>query len=76
MSDRHLEWEPMDYYSKGRETGMQIEHDRIMAILTERYQDLAWCTKDDRCHLYARGLFLGISDVDEAYANKIEVKDE
>lgn len=76
MSDRHLDWEPMDYYSKGREAGMQIEHDRIMAILTERYQDLAWCGKDDRCHLYARGLLLGIADVDEAHANKIGVTHE
>lgn len=66
----------MDYYSKGRETGMLLEHDRIMGILTERYQDLAWCTKDDRCHLYARGLLLGISDVNEAHANKIGVTDE
>lgn len=66
----------MDYYSKGREAGMQIEHDRIMAILTERYQDLAWCGKDDRCHLYARGLLLGIADVDEAHANKIGVTHE
>ncbi len=66
----------MDYYSKGRETGMLLERDRIMAILTERYQDLAWCGKDDRCHLYARGLLLGISDVDEAHADKIGVTDE
>lgn len=75
MSDRHLEWEPMDYYSKGRETGMQIEHDRIMAILTERYWDFVQCDKNDYCKRYADGLLLGIADVDEDYANKIGVTD-
>ena len=54
-----------------KSAGASGEKARILQILTDRYNDLKSCSKDDSCGQYAYGVWLAIDDIDSRYAESL-----